>query len=58
MLNSLFILVAHSEKERIRNVQDKEVETMRIWTSKSYVEKDFTAEQSKQLMKNGWMFIK
>ena len=29
----------------------KEIETMRVWTSKSYVEKDFSSEQSKQLMK-------
>ncbi len=29
----------------------KEVETMRIWTSNRYVEKDFSSDQSKQLMK-------
>ena len=31
-------------------------ETMRIWTSDSYVEKDFSSDQSKQLMKNRGLF--
>ena len=28
----------------------KEIETMRVWTSKSYVEKDFSSTESKQFM--------
>jgi len=29
----------------------KEIETMRVWTQKGYVEKDFSSDQSKQFMK-------
>ena len=37
------------EKE-LEMFRTKEVETMRIWTSKSYVEENFTSDQSKELM--------
>lgn len=36
------------ELDQIRN---KEIETLRVWTSKSFVQKDFTKEQSQQLLK-------
>lgn len=39
------------KKKELEIFRTKEVETMRIWTSKSYVEKDFSSDQSKQLMK-------
>jgi hypothetical protein len=38
------------KKDELKNLQTKEIETMRVWTSKSFVEKDFTAEQSRELM--------
>ena len=39
------------KENQLEMLRTKEVETMRIWTSRSYVEKDFTVNQSKQLMK-------
>ncbi|WP_242132613.1 hypothetical protein [Aestuariivivens marinum] len=39
------------KKKQLNELATKEIETMRVWTSKSYVEKDFTSEQSKRLMK-------
>ena len=42
------------KKKELEMFKTKEVETMRVWTTKSYVEEDFTPEQSKQLMN---MFI-
>lgn len=38
------------KKKELKLFSTKEVETIRIWTSKSYVEEDFTPEQSKQLL--------
>lgn len=38
------------KKRELELLATKEIETMRIWTSKSYIEKDFTIEQSKKLM--------
>ena len=38
------------KKRELELLATKEIETMRIWTSDSYVEKDFTNEQSKKLM--------
>lgn len=38
------------KKKEMEMFRTKEVETMRVWTSKSYVEEDFTAENSKALM--------
>ena len=38
------------KKRELELLATKEIETMRIWTSDSYVEKDFTSEQSKKLM--------
>tara|TARA_R110002033_G_scaffold170884_1_gene214659 strand:+ start:876 stop:1496 length:621 start_codon:yes stop_codon:yes gene_type:complete len=39
------------KKKQLEELATKEIETMRVWTSKSYVEKDFSSAQSKQLMK-------
>jgi len=38
------------KKKELEMFRTKEVETIRIWTSKGYVEEDFTSEQSKQLL--------
>ncbi|TVZ14012.1 hypothetical protein [Maribacter sp. MAR_2009_72] len=38
------------KKKQLKELASKEIETMRVWTSKSYVEKDFSSNQSKQLM--------
>jgi len=38
------------KKKELEMFRTKEVETMRIWTSKSYVEENFTSDQSKELM--------
>lgn len=38
------------KKKELTELASKEIETMRVWTSKSYVEKNFTSDQSKQLM--------
>lgn len=38
------------KKKELEMFRTKEVETIRIWTSKSYVQEDFTPEQSKQLL--------
>jgi hypothetical protein len=48
---TLYFGGAFGKKKELEMFKTKEVETMRIWTSKSYVEKNFTTEQSKQLMK-------
>ena len=42
---------AFGKKKELEMFKTKEVETIRIWTSDSYVEEDFTPEQSKQLMR-------
>lgn len=39
------------KKKQLDMLRAKEIETMRIWTSKSYVENDFSTDQSKQLIK-------
>jgi len=41
---------AFGKKKELEMFRTKEIETMRIWTSKSYVEENFTSEQSKELM--------
>lgn len=38
------------KKKELEMFRTKEVETMRIWTSKGYVEENFTSDQSKDLM--------
>lgn len=38
------------KKKQLKELASKEIETMRVWTSKSYVEKNFSSNQSKQLM--------
>ena len=38
------------KKKELEMLKTKEIETMRIWTSKSYVEENFNADQSKELM--------
>jgi hypothetical protein len=40
------------KKQELELFKTKEIETMRIWTSKSYVEENFTSDQSKELMKS------
>ena len=37
-------------KKELESFRSKEIETMRIWTSKSYVEKDFNDSESRQFM--------
>lgn len=39
------------KKDQLEMLRSKEVETIRVWTSNSYVEEDFTSEQSKTLLK-------
>lgn len=48
---TLYFNGAFGKKKQLEMFKTKEIETMRIWTSKSYVEKDFTKEQSTLLMK-------
>lgn len=48
---TLYMGGSFGKRKELEIFRTKEVETMRIWTSKSYVEKDFSTEQSKQLMK-------
>jgi len=38
------------KKKELNELKTKEIETMRVWTTKSYVQKDFSNEQSKILM--------
>lgn len=40
------------KKKELELFKTKEIETMRIWTSKSYVEENFTSDQSQELMKS------
>ncbi len=42
---------AFGKKKELEMFRTKEVETIRIWTSDSYVEEDFSSDQSKELMK-------
>ena len=48
---TLYFGGSFGKKKQLEMLRTKEIETMRIWTSKSYVEKNLTSEQSKQLMK-------
>ncbi len=48
---TLYFGEAFGKKKQLEIFRTKEIETMRIWTTKSYVEKDFSSDQSKQLMK-------
>lgn len=38
------------KKRELESLKTKEIETLRIWTSDGYVEKDFTSDQSKTLI--------
>lgn len=40
------------KKKELELLKTKEIETMRIWTSKSYVEENFTEDQSNELLKS------
>lgn len=40
------------KKKELELLKTKEIETMRIWTSKSYVEENFTDDQSNELLKS------
>lgn len=40
------------KKKELEQLKTKEIETMRIWTSKSYVEENFTNDDSKELMES------
>jgi len=48
---TLYFGGSFGKKKQLEELATKEIETMRVWTSKSYVEKDFSSEQSKRLMK-------
>lgn len=39
------------KKRELEQFKTKEIETIRVWTSDGYVERDFSENQSKQLMK-------
>ena len=47
---TLYFGGAFGKKKELEMLRTKEIETMRVWTSKSFVEKDFTPEQSKELI--------
>ena len=38
------------KRKELEILRSKEIETLRVWTSKSYVEKDFSSENSKMLL--------
>ena len=48
---TLYFGGSFGKKKHLEKFRTKEIETMRIWTSKSYVEEDFSPDQSKQFMK-------
>lgn len=48
---TLYLGGSIGKKKELEMFRTKEVETIRIWTSESYVEKDFSADQGKLLMK-------
>lgn len=50
-LFSLYFGGVHGKKTEIDKFTSKEVEALRVWTSKGYVEKNFSEYQSQQLMK-------
>lgn len=39
------------KRKELNMLMTKEIETMRVWTTNSYVEEDFTKEQSQKVMK-------
>lgn len=47
---TLYFLGAFGKKKELEMLKTKEIETMRIWTSDSFVEQDFSAEQSQTVM--------
>ncbi|PVW14228.1 hypothetical protein [Marixanthomonas spongiae] len=47
---TLFFGGTFGNKKDLKELSTKEIETMRVWTSKSYVEKDFSSDQSNKLM--------
>lgn len=48
---TLYFGGSFGKNNELELIKTKEIETVRIWTSKSYVEKDFSSIQSKQLIK-------
>jgi hypothetical protein len=48
---TLYLGGAFGKKKELELFKTKEIESIRVWTSSSYVEKDLTPEQSKELMK-------
>lgn len=48
---TLYFGTSFGKKKELQIFKTKEIESMRIWTSKSYVEKDFSNAQSKRFMK-------
>lgn len=48
---TLYFGSVFGKKKELEQLRSKEIETMRIWTSKSYVEEDFSLENSKLFMK-------
>lgn len=49
---TLYFGGAFGMKREFDALKTKEIETMRVWTAKGYVEEDFTPENSKTLMKS------
>lgn len=48
---SLYFKDTFDNIEQLNLLRTKEIETMRIWTTNSYVERDFSSAQSKKFMK-------
>jgi hypothetical protein len=48
---NLYFGGSFGKKKQLEMFRTKEIETMRVWTSRSYVEKDFSSEKSKIVMK-------
>jgi hypothetical protein len=46
---TLYLGGSFGKKSQLNLLKTKEIETMRIWTTKSYVEKDFSKDQSVKL---------
>lgn len=49
---TLYFGGSFAKKKELELLRTKEIETMRIWTSKSYVEEDFTEENSRAFMRS------
>lgn len=47
---ALYFGGALGNNDALNELQSKEIETIRVWTSDSYMQKDFTPEQSKKLL--------